>query len=90
MIIGRQLVERVYSENDYTELEDLIERAFCEGYEYAQREFNMKSVGATLKNNVRLAQEATRGTKYAGKSMASVSRLITSDVKNSIYLKNNF
>ncbi len=51
MIIGRQLVEKMYSENydEYedtrlystgdSELDELLERAFCEGYEYAQREF---------------------------------------------------
>lgn len=50
MIIGRQFAERFYSENDYQEeerlystgddkLDELLERAFCDGYEYAQREF---------------------------------------------------
>ena len=51
MITGKELVEKMYSEN-YDEYEDtrlystgddyldeLLERAFCEGYEYAQREF---------------------------------------------------
>ena len=50
MIIGRQFAEKFYSEtvqeeeeklystgND--ELDELLERAFCEGYEYAQKEF---------------------------------------------------
>ena len=49
MIIGRQFAERFYSESDYEEerlystgndeLDELLERAFCDGYEYAQREF---------------------------------------------------
>lgn len=44
MIIGRKLVneyyedEKLYSTGD-SDLDDLLERAFCEGYEYAQREF---------------------------------------------------
>ena len=47
MIIGRELIEKQYSEIEDTklystgddELDDLLERAFCEGYEYAQKEF---------------------------------------------------
>jgi hypothetical protein len=50
MITGRELVEKMYSENEeiqeeklYStgddELDDLLERAFCDGYEYAQKEF---------------------------------------------------
>lgn len=45
MITGRNFAEsyyedeRLYSTGDY-ELDELLERAFCEGYEYAQREFN--------------------------------------------------
>ena len=48
MIIGRELVEKHYSEIEESErlystgdseLDELLERAFCEGYEYAQREF---------------------------------------------------
>jgi hypothetical protein len=44
MIIGRNFAESYYEdERLYStgsdELDDLLERAFCEGYEYAQREF---------------------------------------------------
>lgn len=35
--------ERLYSTGDY-ELDELMERAFCDGYDYAQREFNSKSM----------------------------------------------
>jgi len=35
--------ERLYSTGN-DELDDLLERAFCEGYEYAQREFAKKSM----------------------------------------------
>jgi hypothetical protein len=34
--------EKLYSTGN-EELDDLLERAFCEGYEYAQKEFNSKS-----------------------------------------------
>ena len=48
MINGREFAERFYSENvqeeeerlystGNDELDELLERAFCEGYEYAQR-----------------------------------------------------
>ena len=49
MIIGRNFAEKLYSEIEpederlYStgdpDLDDLLERAFCEGYEYAQKEF---------------------------------------------------
>ena len=44
MITGYDLInnyyedEKLYSTGD-SELDDLLERAFCEGYEYAQREY---------------------------------------------------
>jgi len=44
MIIGRQLVDEYYEDeklystgDDY--LDEMLEKAFCDGYEYAQREF---------------------------------------------------
>ena len=52
MITGYELIEKMYSENyddEYEdtrlystgddELDDLLEKAFCDGYEYAQKEF---------------------------------------------------
>ena len=48
MITGKELAEKLYSENYEDErlystgdsdLDDLLERAFCEGYEYAQKEY---------------------------------------------------
>lgn len=43
MIIGRQFVENQYEEKLYStgndELDEMLEKAFCEGYEYAQKEF---------------------------------------------------
>lgn len=58
MITGNRLVEeRLYSTGD-EELDDLLERAFSEGYEYAQREFgfiqDVKRSGLkrTMKRNV--------------------------------------
>jgi hypothetical protein len=37
--------ERLYSTGS-DELDDLLERAFCEGYEYAQREFGRTGLNA--------------------------------------------
>ena len=48
MIIGRDLIEsqKLYSTGD-DDLDELLERAFCDGYEYAQKEFSTrKYVGA--------------------------------------------
>ena len=53
MITGRELVDHLFSdyEGDFEErlystgndeLDELLERAFCDGYEYAQREFGNK------------------------------------------------
>lgn len=39
--------ERLYSTGDY-ELDALLERAFCEGYECAQREFGLRDVATSL------------------------------------------
>ena len=50
MITGKELIEKMYSENEEIQeeklystgddyLDDLLEKAFCEGYEYAQKEF---------------------------------------------------
>ena len=47
MIKGYELIEKLYSDQEeeklYStgdpELDDLLEKAFCEGYEYAQKEF---------------------------------------------------
>ena len=53
--------ERLYSTGD-DELDDLLEKAFCEGYDYAQREFSfkdelrkasVKNVGIFDKNSIK-------------------------------------
>ena len=49
MIIGKQFAEKLYSENQEEKLystgdemlDNLLERAFCEGYELGQKEFGM-------------------------------------------------
>lgn len=43
MITGKELVEKLYSELEYEELDYLLEKAFSEGYEYAQKEFANKN-----------------------------------------------
>jgi len=62
MITGYELIEKMYSENydEYedtrlystgdSDLDDLLERAFCEGYEYAQKEFSENSSPLLNKN----------------------------------------
>ena len=51
MLTGKEFIEKYYSDveeeerlysigND--ELDDLLEKAFCDGYEYAQKEFNSR------------------------------------------------
>ena len=47
MLIGKQFTEKLYSTGDEM-LDNLLERAFCEGYELAQREFNNSIVGEKL------------------------------------------
>ena len=51
MIIGRNLINKYYEDeklystgDDY--LDDLLEKAFCDGYEYAQREFGRTGLNA--------------------------------------------
>ena len=49
MILGKQFAEKLYSENQEEKLystgdemlDNLLERAFCEGYELGQKEFGM-------------------------------------------------
>lgn len=57
MIIGRQLIERMYSE-DY-------ERAFCEGYECAQREFGKKENKDDIAN-IKDHEDLTYGDNQRG------------------------
>ena len=71
MITGYELIEKMYSENydeyedeklystgdDY--LDDLLEKAFCDGYEYAQREFTtLDAAGNVRRNDGSLAMTA--------------------------------
>lgn len=56
MIIGRQFVENQYEDerlystgND--ELDEMLEKAFCEGYEYAQKEFGRTGLTAQQAKN---------------------------------------
>lgn len=90
MITGREFA-RMYSANDYEErlystgneyLDDLLERAFCEGYEYAQREFAEKEEEEeeNKRNNHRALKTAagiggatigTAGLIYGGKKLGN-------------------
>jgi hypothetical protein len=66
MITGYDLVnsyyedEKLYSTGD-SELDDLLERAFCEGYEYAQREYSLdEEIKEALRNDDQEALERLR------------------------------
>lgn len=54
MIIRKKLVNKYYSEKLYStgndNLDSLLEKAFCDGYEYAQREFNEEDNKKEKKN----------------------------------------
>lgn len=67
--------ERLYSTGS-DELDDLLERAFCEGYEYAQREFGRTGLSASQakqfftkvgnsKGSRSLAEKTIREGKYS-------------------------
>ena len=87
MIIGRQLIEeyeKMYSENDYyedeklystgdNELDDLLERAFCEGYEYAQKEFAAYKPPFS-QEQVRKAVKSVNENGIKGRSVAQVGK----------------
>lgn len=63
---GYEMEERLYSTGD-AELDELLERAFCEGYEAAQREFGEKwdKVKDGFKNAGKKVSDTTK--KYLGK-----------------------
>ena len=78
MMNGKEFAERLFSEieddneiqeklystgND--ELDDLLERAFCEGYEYAQKEFAKKDEGKKKHTGAKVAA-GVAGTAAAG------------------------
>ena len=57
-----EMEERLYSTGD-VELDEILERAFCEGYEFAQREFADETEGALAGIG---ATGAALGAGYAG------------------------
>lgn len=57
-----EMEERLYSTGD-VELDEILERAFCEGYEFAQREFADEAEGALAGIG---ATGAALGAGYAG------------------------
>ena len=78
MIIGRNLINEYYEDeklystgDDY--LDDLLEKAFCEGYEYAQKEFAAYKSPISQKQARELVKEANDiGIK--GNSLAVVGK----------------
>ena len=85
MKIGRQFAEeRMYSKNEeerlYStgndELDELLERAFCEGYEYAQREFaEKKEEGKKKHTGAKVAGIAGGAVGTTALSAAGVAKL---------------
>ena len=93
MITGKDLIEKMYSENEETQdeklystrddyLDDLLEKAFCEGYEYAQREFAKKDYEKEKEAKMQLAREIleaeekndSREAKYLKKKLIENDR----------------
>jgi len=89
MIIGRQFAERLYSESYYNEyyderlystgndeLDELMERAFCEGYEYAQREFaSARQRKKNAKNAVGIVNDAVSGNMTAEEANKALGKI---------------
>jgi hypothetical protein len=67
---GYEMEERLYSTGDY-ELDEMLERAFCEGYEVAQREFGYigKGIDTTYsyEDLKKVAKEGNMSLKEARK-----------------------
>ena len=97
MIIGRNFAEKLYSANEYYEdeklystgddyLDDLLEKAFCDGYEYAQREFSktvddpllkkqiLKTVSKMKKNSPKTHDEVLKAYRNLPKSVRRNSK----------------
>jgi hypothetical protein len=72
MITGYDLIngyyedEKLYSTGD-DELDDLLEKAFCEGYEYAQREFSEEEEKKDLIQAIKEAEDS--GDKKLAKKL---------------------
>ena len=87
MINGREFAERFYSENvqeeeerlystGNDELDDLLERAFCDGYEYAQREFAKEEEKKEKKHTGAKVAAGVGGTAVVGAgTLAGVAKL---------------
>ena len=87
MINGREFAEKFYSENvqeeeerlystGNDELDELLERAFCEGYEYAQKEFAEKEEKKEKKHTGTKVAAIGGGTAVAGVgTLAGVAKL---------------
>jgi len=96
MLNGQEFIEKLYSDiEEYEEeklystgdeeLVELLEKAFCEGYEYAQREYNSKAQklinnNLLLKNNPGAGLNAAR--RYEMSSSDACSRTYLRDGNN--------
>lgn len=83
MIIRKKLVNKYYSEKHYStgndNLDDLLEKAFCEGYEYAQKEFAAYKDPTTRIQKSRAVKELVKAANdkgIKGKNMDQVAKNI--------------
>lgn len=72
--------ERLYSTGN-NELDDLLERAFCDGYEYAQREFNSS---ASKQANNKFFEKV--GKKYQSNPKNFINKGETTKVSGRLFL----
>lgn len=81
MIIRKKLINKYYSEKLYStgneDLDNLLEKAFCDGYEYAQREYT--SVKDTKKGFRKLVEGVISNDT---KKSASGAKLLKLDKYN--------
>lgn len=107
MITGYDLIEKLYSENEYyyeedeklysttgdNYLDNLLEKAFCEGYEYAQREYasirnTKKGVKNLIEGNIYNDQNKINlGAKQLKLSRKDPDDAFNTFLKKTLYLK---
>lgn len=63
--------EKLYSTGD-EDLDELLERAFCEGYEYAQREFGIMDNAKPITNISRIEKNAAKVVNRTGRTAEDV------------------
>ena len=81
MIQGKDFVQKLYSTGDEM-LDNLLERAFCEGYELAQREFARRDYeGLTPAQQAHLKNKRDNAAEFIKDEMRHVRKLIDKDLQ---------